>query len=1117
STGWAHLHPKTSLNNDVHCLTEYNGDIIAGGLFTSEYSGTTTLNCIARWDGTAWRPLGEGINGNVRALTVYKGELIAGGEFTTAGGKSANRIARWDGSEWDPLGSGLNDVGVRALTVYKGDLYVGGNFSTAGGVSAINIARWDGSEWDSVGTGMNGSVVALTEYVTEYDSTLIAGGAFTTAGGISASKIASWDGSAWQQLGTGMETDVGNYYVNTLVVYRGDLYAGGRFTIAGGNPALRVARWDGAEWDMPGDGIQQHDDDFTCVYSLSVFNMDSYGEVLVAGGEFRDEINPFISYRLAWFDIDDPDPHWRPFYADNCGTSGRTYSALEYKGDLILGGVFDYLNAPHPGNNIPSRHIGRVKPEGIGVFDSLRSRSDFIVDIVSEDIDLAPNGADEIIVRGYHSTSGGAGIPFWVMGIDSATFTGCHRAGNYAASNVWGNDGLFGSRRTMSVGDFVDDDSGYKDLLLLVSDTVNAIGTIVQAWEVDTTVLLECAGGSNLPYIAAWTDTLETITELITAQLDTTTIELRTPTFYHVDSINQPLVVLNTPPVHYDVIDDSIYDVSKRYPEESGYETFSIYANRESMTYKIESVVKKDWGISAGLSTYNKVAAVTVKSHLTATYGEGFSITGENSKTLSITLGEEAKSNDLILASCTGYDVWEYPVYRGDQRLGDVIVVDPTGTQEKWLNAKETDSWIEDHEVENVLSYPKYDPLDPSDDLGADNPMVANGNVIQGTTKLMSRDLDPSSYWALNEEKFSGTEVEEQNKFGVAAGGSVAVSGGLKFFGIKVKSRVTVSVEGTYDQSEVNTYTTTFSQGDSLHVQYGGIDTDGTYAKNRKYEVTPHAYWARNGALVLDYGANPKTNQPPLDPTWWQVHYSDPDPAFFLPWRLDPEKFDIVSDDNRYRTKEMVFLPEHPQLGEEVNIIARVHNLSLNPTAAPVAVSFYLGNPRYGRILHDENILGNDSVFYACDTLGDVLTEIPARGAGFVEMVWEVPTDIISNCPKIWAVIDPFDSISPEVHDNDDLRTNNKGWTVMYLDSTGLSCIDIDSDQYECGDANGDFSLNVGDAVWLINYVFKSGASPEPLCVGDANDDKAVNVGDAVYMINYVFKGGAAPPATCCQ
>ena len=381
----------------------------------------------------------------------------------------------------------------------------------------------------------------------------------------------------------------------------------------------------------------------------------------------------------------------------------------------------------------------------------------------------------------------------------------------------------------------------------------------------------------------------------------------------------------------------------------------------------------------------------------------------------------------------------------------------------------------------------------------------------------MSPDVDPNSFWALDKEEFDGSTVEDYNNFGVAAGGSLEISGGLKFFGIKIKSSVEFSVEGTYEQSEVNTYTTTFSQGDSLHVQYGGIDTDGTYGDNRKYEITPHAYWARNGALVLDYGANPMTNQPPLDPTWWQSHYSDPDPAFLLPWRLDPEKLGVASDDNRYRTKEMVFIPSKPALDSTVNIVARVHNLSLNSTDDSVAVSFYLGNPRYGRILHDKNIIDNDSVFYACDTLGQVMTSIPARGAGFVDVVWDVPADIISNCPKIWAVIDPFDDISPEVHDNDDLRTNNKAWKVLYLDAPALSCIDIDSDQFECGDANGDMSLNVGDAVYLINYVFKSGASPEPLCVGDANDDKAVNVGDAVYMINYVFKSGSAPPATYCQ
>lgn len=65
------------------------------------------------------------------------------------------------------------------------------------------------------------------------------------------------------------------------------------------------------------------------------------------------------------------------------------------------------------------------------------------------------------------------------------------------------------------------------------------------------------------------------------------------------------------------------------------------------------------------------------------------------------------------------------------------------------------------------------------------------------------------------------------------------------------------------------------------------------------------------------------------------------------------------------------------------------------------------------------------------------------------------------------------------------------------------------------GDANGDGTVNVGDAVFLINYIFKGGAAPDPLSAGDANCDGISNVGDAVYLINYVFKGGPAPGAEC--
>ena len=70
-----------------------------------------------------------------------------------------------------------------------------------------------------------------------------------------------------------------------------------------------------------------------------------------------------------------------------------------------------------------------------------------------------------------------------------------------------------------------------------------------------------------------------------------------------------------------------------------------------------------------------------------------------------------------------------------------------------------------------------------------------------------------------------------------------------------------------------------------------------------------------------------------------------------------------------------------------------------------------------------------------------------------------------------------------------------------------------DACDYTCGDANGDHAINVGDAVFVINYIFKGGMTPSPIAAGDGNCDHAVNVGDAVYTINYIFKGGPAP---CC-
>jgi hypothetical protein len=56
------------------------------------------------------------------------------------------------------------------------------------------------------------------------------------------------------------------------------------------------------------------------------------------------------------------------------------------------------------------------------------------------------------------------------------------------------------------------------------------------------------------------------------------------------------------------------------------------------------------------------------------------------------------------------------------------------------------------------------------------------------------------------------------------------------------------------------------------------------------------------------------------------------------------------------------------------------------------------------------------------------------------------------------------------------------------------------------GDANSDGMANIGDAVFLINYIFRAGSAPENQSAADVNNDCDINLGDAVMIINYVFR-----------
>jgi hypothetical protein len=66
--------------------------------------------------------------------------------------------------------------------------------------------------------------------------------------------------------------------------------------------------------------------------------------------------------------------------------------------------------------------------------------------------------------------------------------------------------------------------------------------------------------------------------------------------------------------------------------------------------------------------------------------------------------------------------------------------------------------------------------------------------------------------------------------------------------------------------------------------------------------------------------------------------------------------------------------------------------------------------------------------------------------------------------------------------------------------------------RFSRGDSNSDESMNIADAVYILQNLFANG--PAILCMdaGDSNDDGGVNIADAVYILQHLFADGPEPP-----
>ncbi len=217
-------------------------------------TGDIHIDGIAAWNGSSWRSMAEGLEGQILNMGVVGEQIVAAGYFSGMNLSRQTMLARWDGSRWLPCdtlfdweeGNMNMTPTFNAFAVDGSDLYIGGLFRRVEGKPARNIARWDGKEWHPVGEGVVGVENALGGRV---DALAAEGGRVYAAGW--GAGVTRWDGSSWSAISPPEDLTI---EISRLVAVRGNLYIGGAFSAIAGVEASNVAKWDGTGWSPLGSG-----------------------------------------------------------------------------------------------------------------------------------------------------------------------------------------------------------------------------------------------------------------------------------------------------------------------------------------------------------------------------------------------------------------------------------------------------------------------------------------------------------------------------------------------------------------------------------------------------------------------------------------------------------------------------------------------------------------------------------------------------------------------------------------------------------------------------------------------------------------------------------------------
>jgi len=453
---------------------------------------------------------------------------------------------------------------------------------------------------------------------------------------------------------------------------------------------------------------------------------------------------------------------------------------------------------------------------------------------------------------------------------------------------------------------------------------------------------------------------------------------------YVYTDVVQPIIVLNAPPTHSDVLGDELKDINDIWPGLNCSSYTAIYSEENTQSFTVQTTISNAWSVSASVSAEFDGLVASASASIGASYGENFSNSSSTTQTTTEVTTTTTCFDDAIYASIVTYDIYEYPLYVGDELICHVVSIHPrmNDIQFEWFSSKSDigQYFVTQHEPGHLLSYRPF---------GASQFNLPQGSLFSASQNNINLTPGINSAWMVTMENGIEQTAELTRSIGLEASASVGAFG------------VTAEVTGSYDWTTVSTHTSTVGQAISVGIDVGDFPVGSNSAA---YSIRPYIFWGPGNEVVLDYAVQANSS-------FYQTNYSIQDPAWNMPWRIDEARgYDMPILTKTRQSKSLWFNNNFSQPGDTLMVNARVFNYSLVATEGPVKVKFYFGNPLTDGV-EVENLVG--------ETMITTPGPIPAQQ--FVDLQFEIklPEDFPHD-GRIYARIDP-DNEMTEVHEGNNL------------------------------------------------------------------------------------------------